>query len=163
MFPKEINAEEIEICEFSLVNSIVTVNIRDFTATYQSCFNKLVGDNPEAKNILDGIFKTVESWIDPLLAVSSVMKNITMNPYTDNDLNHCHSLMDRCKDIINDGMYRIGCESEIFSGSDERIQCRYRRLIHLAYEIRDLASRAFAEFNRTYPGHHTLVPSRICG
>ena len=167
MFSEEFEVEEIEICEFELVNSIVTVNIHDFTTTYQRYFNKLVGDNPEAKSLLDDIFKTAESWIDPLLAVSSIMKNITMNPYTGNDLSHYHSLMDRCTDIIDNGVYKIRCESEMLSDSDERIQRRYKRLIRLAYEIRTLVTKAFAEFNRTHPDRRisptrTLVPSRIC-
>ena len=167
MFPEEIETEEIEICEFELINSIVTVNIHDFTTIYQRYFNRLVGDNPETKELLDDIFKTAESWVEPLLAVSSVMKNITMNPYTSNDLSHYHSLMDRCTDVIDDGVYRIRCESEMLSDSDERVQRRYKRLIRLAYEIRSLAAKAFAEFNRTHPDRRilpsrTLVPSRVC-
>ena len=126
---------------------MVTVNLNDYLTTCQGRFRGIVANNLEAEKILDGIFQIAESWTKPLLALDSVMRKLTFEPYTSTDLDHYMTLAGSCLDMIYQGMCKIGDEAELLADCEPRVSREIGDLIHPINVMYRIVSRAVAEFN----------------
>ena len=125
---------------------MVTVNLNDYLTTCQGRFRGIVANNLEAEKILDGIFQIAESWINPLHDLDSVMRKLTMEPYTNDELNHYMKLAGSCLDMIYQGMCKIGDEAELLADCEPSVSREIGDLIHPINVMYRIVSRSIAEF-----------------
>ena len=125
---------------------IVSVNLNDYLTTCQGRFRGFVANNLEAEKILDGIFQIAESWIEPMLAVDSVMRKLSMEQYTHSDFKHYMDISGPCLGMIYDGIHKIGDEAELLADCEPRVSREIGDLIHPLNVIYHMVSRSIAEF-----------------